>query len=64
MEFTKEKFWLQFHDLPFMCKNAKFGAQIGQTVGNVLEYDVQPNGQTWDSTLRILIEIDITNPLA
>lgn len=47
-----------------LCKNAKFGGQIGRTVGEVLEYDVQPDGQVWGSALWMLIEINVTTPLA
>lgn len=32
--------------------------------GNVLEFDVQPDGRAWRSTLRMLIKIDINAPLA
>lgn len=46
-----------------MSKNTKFGAQIGRIVGEILEYDVQLDGQTWCSTLRLHIEYDITTPL-
>lgn len=56
-------FCLQFHDLPFMSKNTKFGPQIGRIVGEILEYDVRLDGQTWCFAMRLLIEYDITNPL-
>lgn len=36
-----------------MCKNAKFGAQLGSSVGTILEYDVQLDEQAWGLALRM-----------
>lgn len=40
MDFYTKCFWFQFHDFPFMYKNAKYGAQLGKLVGKVIEFDV------------------------
>lgn len=64
MEFTKEASGLHFHNFPFACMNAKFGAHIGQTIGSVQAFDVPNNGLVWIFFFQILIELNITIPLA
>lgn len=39
MDFSKEAFWVQLHNLPIACMNAEIGNQIGSTIGVVKECD-------------------------
>ncbi|KAF5454463.1 hypothetical protein F2P56_024125 [Juglans regia] len=64
MDFSRERFWVQFHDLPIACMNKAGGEKLGETVGRVLEVELQEDGSGWGSFLRILIEIEIEKPLA
>lgn len=51
------------HDLPTACMIEKLGTEISKIIGQVKECDVRIDGTRWGKALRILIEIDITQPI-
>lgn len=63
MGFTKEEFSVQFHDLPLGCMNTDIGTHIGNSLGQVMECDVDDNGNA-GKVFRIRIEIDLLKTLS
>lgn len=63
MNFNIEVFWLHMHDLPITCMNEKLGLKIGKTIRQVKECVVRVNGIGWGKVFRILIKVDITQPI-
>lgn len=63
MEFLKEIFWVQMHDLPIGCLNVEIGTHIGSTIGEVKACDADKDGSGWEKALRVLIEMDLQNPI-
>lgn len=59
MDFSKEVFWVNMHNLPLACMNEAKGTSIDNTIGTVIECDVDEEGTSWGKALRVLIEIDI-----
>ncbi|KAF5476106.1 hypothetical protein F2P56_007845 [Juglans regia] len=64
MQFTKEPFWIQCHDLPFACMNYGTGERLGNSVGQVLRVETSGGGSSWGKFTRFKIFHDITKPLA
>ncbi|KAF5468807.1 hypothetical protein F2P56_012927 [Juglans regia] len=64
INFKRECFWIQMHELPLICMNKVRGEIIGGTVGRVKEVDTQEDGCGWGEYLRVLIEVDLEKPLA
>lgn len=63
MNFHQENFWIKMHDLPLSCMNAKIGSQIGNSIGEVKNCEVQVDDTRWGKVLRMFIEIDLTKLL-
>lgn len=63
MEFSKEAFWVQMHDLPITCMNQEMRTFIGNTIEEVKKCDVHTDGKAWGKVLRILIEINLLKPI-
>lgn len=63
MDFPRESFWVQMHNLPIACMNEDMGNRIRNTIGVVKNYDVQLDGLGWGTFLRTLIKIDIHKPI-
>lgn len=63
MDFNKESFWVQMHNLPLTCMNEVKGHSIGSTIGTVMDCDVSEDGTGWEKALRVLIEIHVYQPL-
>lgn len=51
-------------NLPLACMNAKRDNQIKQTLGLVLDNDVKEDDNGWGPFLCVVIELDITKPIA
>lgn len=64
MDFSKEAFWVQLHDLPIARIKKDMGNFIGNnTIGLVKTCDVQNDGSGWGTVLRVLIELDLYKPI-
>ncbi|GLT77767.1 hypothetical protein SLA2020_493250 [Shorea laevis] len=61
--FSHSPFWVQIHDMPFLCMNREVGRKVGSTLGDVLDVDVAGDGIGWGRCLRVQINIDVTKPL-
>lgn len=59
MLFDKEAFWIQLHNLPLTCMNNEIRHQISDTIGKILECDVDEKGNGWGKVSRVLIELDL-----
>lgn len=63
IDFSKEVSWVHMHNLPLACMNKAKGNSIGKTIGTVMECDVNEEGIGWEKVIRILIEINIYQPI-
>lgn len=63
MDFSKEAFWVQLHELPIACMNEDMGIFISNTIGLVKACDVQIDGSGWGTVLRVFIELDLYKPI-
>lgn len=63
IQFESEALWLRFYNLPILCMNRLYGEQIGESLGEVLDVDVETDDMGWGRSLRIRIEINITKSL-
>lgn len=59
MDYSKEIFRVQCHNLLNGCMNEKIGTQIGKTVGVVKTCDVEEDRSRWGKVLRLCIEMDL-----
>lgn len=62
--FDVEVFWVQVHDLPLGCMSSEWGKQIGDSVGQCLEVDVEDHGIKWGKCLRIKVEMPLCKVIA
>lgn len=63
MNFSTKAFWVNMHDLPISCLNAKMGNHIGNTIGMFKACDVDEDGYRRGTTLPVLIEMKLENPI-
>lgn len=47
VEFNKEFFWIQLHNIPLGCMTRDVGVHIGSMVGEVVEVDIDEEGIGW-----------------
>lgn len=52
------------HNFPLCCMNRHTSEQIGNTIGKILEVDVQEDDMAWGRCLRVKIECDLRNTIA
>lgn len=64
MDFYRESFWVQLHNLSIAYMNEDMGNLIGNTIGLVKECDIQNDGSRWDTIWRVLIELDLHKPIS
>ena len=64
LDFDKADFWVRMYDLPLACMSVEVGNQIGATMGEVEEVDVNDEGVGWGKYLRVKILLDLTKPLS
>ena len=61
---NKATFYIQVHDLPVINMTTKLAISIGKVLGNLLKVDDLSGARaTFKSYFRILVEIDMANPL-
>ena len=61
---NKAPFWIQIHGLPLINMTTKTAISIGKGLGNLLKVDDLSGAKTtFKSYLRILMEIEVDNPL-
>jgi hypothetical protein len=61
---NKATFWIQVHGLPLINMITKLAISIGKGLGNLLKVeDLSGASTTFKSYLRILVEINVANPL-
>lgn len=63
LPFNKELLWVQLHQLPLGMMNRKYGEFMGKLLGEVEEVDVDEDEVGWGHFHRVLVWIDISNPL-
>ena len=60
----KSSFWIQVHGLPLINMTIKNAIAIGKGLGNLLKVDdFGASGATFQSYLKLLVEIDVSLPL-
>ncbi|XP_042972923.1 uncharacterized protein At4g02000-like [Carya illinoinensis] len=60
---TTADFWVRIHDLPMIACNEYVGKLIGDTLGKVIEVDVDYDDLAWGEYMRVRLALDITKPL-
>lgn len=58
VQFERKFFWAQLHNLSILCMNRQYGMQNGETVGKVLDVDVDADDMRWRSFLCIHVELN------
>lgn len=58
IQFEFEAFWVQLFNLPIPYMNQQYGQQIGESLGKVMDVDVEVDDIGWGLFLRIRIEIN------
>ena len=56
-------FWVQIHDLPLLYMNREVGEHVGGILGSVLLVDTDENGVGWGKSLRVRVQLDVSQPL-
>lgn len=64
MEFEKASFWVRMFHLPLACMCETIGVQIGSSMGQVEEVEMDEDGVGWGEYLRVRICLDLSKPLA
>jgi hypothetical protein len=57
--FEKAAFWVRINSLPLSCMSLVVGNQIGSSMGQVLEVDVDDGGMGWGECLRVKVLLDL-----
>ena len=63
-KFNSASFWIQVHNLPFSRMNRANAEAIGRSLGKLKQVDVLPTEECRGRYLRILVDIDINQPLS
>lgn len=63
-QFNRELFWIRLYKLPFRCMNRFYKELIGNTLGEVLEVEVDFDDIAWGPFLRVHVRLNILKPLA
>jgi hypothetical protein len=58
-QFEKAVFWVRINNLPLSCMSLFVGNQIGSSMGQVLEVDVDEGGMGWGECLRVKVLLDL-----
>ncbi|XP_045807554.1 uncharacterized protein LOC123904150 [Trifolium pratense] len=56
-------FWIQIHNLPSGFMSQKVGKNVGDYIGEFLEYDEKNDSLSWRKYMRIRVLIDVRLPL-
>lgn len=56
-------FWVQIHEVPIGLYSENLATQMGNFLGNFLEYDVANLGKENRNFMRIRVQIDVRHPL-
>ncbi|GAU41105.1 hypothetical protein TSUD_139740 [Trifolium subterraneum] len=56
-------FWVQIHDVPAGCMSLTAGKQLGNFIGEFMEYDEKNNSNILSTYMRIRVLIDVRKPL-
>jgi hypothetical protein len=56
-------FWVQVHDVPVGCMSLAAGKQLGNFIGEFMEYDEKNNTNFLATFMRIRVLIDVRKPL-
>lgn len=62
-DFRFVKFWVHVHDLPMVCMCRKWATALGNSLGIFEEVDLEEEDTSGENILRILVKIDISQPL-
>lgn len=64
INFDREEFWVQLHNLSLAYMNKDCGKQIGNSIGQVIDVDTLEDGIGWGKFLRLKIELKILQALS
>nr|DAD24221.1 TPA_asm: hypothetical protein HUJ06_025684 [Nelumbo nucifera] len=56
-------YWVQIYDLPVGFMFVNVGKQLGNFIGEFVEYDDNNNSGLWRNFMRIKVRLDVRNPL-
>ncbi|KAF4346482.1 hypothetical protein F8388_011450 [Cannabis sativa] len=62
-DFSKAKFWVQVHRLPFLSKSRALAMKIGEWIGDYVDVYEDSLHEGWGSFIRVRVLIDISQPL-
>lgn len=62
--FDTESFWLRFYKLPVMYMNKHFGTEIGKTLGEVEEVEVDTDDTSWGHYLGLRVKLNLFKVVA
>lgn len=51
------------HNIPFGMMNKVHGEMLGNTIGEIIEIDVDKDGVGWGPFLWVRVQVDIKKPL-
>lgn len=64
INFDFEYVWVHLHDLLVHYMKRSYGELIGNSIGIVLDLDVDIDDTGWGSFLHVRVELNLTKPLA
>jgi hypothetical protein len=56
-------YWVQVHDVPVGCMSQTAGKQLGDFIGEFMEYDEKNNSNFLSTYMRIRVLVDVRRPL-
>lgn len=63
MTFNTAAFWIQVHDIPLVCMSKAVGYSIGASLGPVIAVEASGGELGWQKSLRIKVEINLSQHL-
>lgn len=63
MNFHHSAFWVQIHNIYLVCMTKKVGARIGESLGDLVDIEVEGDGTSWGRYLHVRVNINLTKPL-
>lgn len=61
--FKKVEFWIRIINLPIAYWNETIARKIGNILGEFIRWDENQYSNPWGNNIRIIVLLDISNPL-
>lgn len=61
--FESKSFKVQLHELPVRYMDCCYGSLIGNTIGKVMDVDMDEDDTGWEKFLRVQVELNLSKPL-